>query len=120
MSGQEVIPNKLGLPEVDFNRSYRFFHAFHELVRAGALESAHDVGDGGWLATTAELLMGSGLGARIECGLGDFRTGEPAWAALFGEPATSFVLLVRDECLETVRERFSEFTMLELGETMKE
>ena len=117
VSGQDVIPNKLGLPNVDFRRTYEFLGMFHQLIRGGLIESAHDVSDGGWLSTTAEMLFGTGVGAVIDFQLGDFRTAEPEWAALFGEPATSFVLLVREEHATEVMAQLSEFMVLDVGKT---
>ncbi|MBI3556087.1 MAG: hypothetical protein HY074_07475, partial [Deltaproteobacteria bacterium] len=117
VSGQDVIPSALGLPKVDFRRSYEFLGMFHQLIRAGLIESAHDVSDGGWLTTTAEMLLGTGVGAEVDFQLGDFRAGEPGWAALFGEPATSFVLLVREEDVVEVTAQLSEFMVLDVGRT---
>ncbi|MEW6057303.1 MAG: AIR synthase-related protein [Bdellovibrionota bacterium] len=119
VSGQDIVPDALGLPKVDFNRTQKFLSAFHRLVQTEAIESAHDVSDGGWLVATAEMLFGSGASARLSLELADVRTGEPNWATLFSEPATSFVLSVRREDLQAVREEFSDFTVIEAGEAFE-
>lgn len=117
VSGQDVLPNHLGLPQVNFHKTAVFLSRFHELVREGLIESAHDVSDGGWLVATSEMLFGTGSGARLNFELGDLRTGEPEWAALFGEPATSFVLMIQSEHLGTVKRALSDATLLEVGQT---
>lgn len=117
VSGQDVVPNKLGLPKVDFHQTYRFLGQFHQLLRGGLIESAHDVSDGGWLVATAEMLFGTRVGAELELALADMRAGEPEWAALFGEPATSFVLMVKPEHAAEVQGQLSDFVVLEAGHT---
>jgi phosphoribosylformylglycinamidine synthase len=115
VSGQEVVPGELGLPSVDFRKTYDFLGVFHRLVREGLIESAHDVSDGGWLVATAELLFGAAATAELELSIQDVRENEPPWAALFGEPATSFVLSVRAGDAATVLEAFRDFTALDVG-----
>lgn len=132
VSGQDLIPNELGLPRVDFKRMREFLSALHSLIREGRIDSAHDVSDGGWLTTTAEMLFGTGLGVELDLSAVVGKTaktntaawmareGEPDWAPLFGEPATSFVLLVNEtECDEVFR-KLAPFSVLEVGQTIAE
>jgi phosphoribosylformylglycinamidine synthase len=113
VSGQEHRWDALGLPHIDFDRARRFYIAFHSLIREGAITSAHDVSDGGWLVAMSEMLFGTGLGAELKLG------GEDEWTGLFAEPATSFVLLVDPEKRDRVQSALSDFNVTEVGHTKR-
>lgn len=122
VSGQEIAPNALGLPQVEFSRTKRFLKALHALIGQGLIESAHDVSDGGWLVATAEMLLGTGFGAALKLSAAPEWTrlgGEPEWAPLFGEPATSFVLHVADTAIARVKAALTGFKVLSVGQTIE-
>lgn len=120
VSGQDIEPNELGLPKVDFLRTREFLKTLHALIRESLVESAHDVSDGGWLVATAEMLFGTGFGAELviaSAACGNALSVEPGWGPLFGEPATSFVLLLSEQQAEAVRSRLAKFAVHEVGRT---
>jgi phosphoribosylformylglycinamidine synthase len=76
-----------GLPAPDVAAAAAAHAAVREAVRAGALTSAHDVAEGGLLATVAESCLAGGVGARLAL------AADPGDEALFGEcPGRGFVV----------------------------
>ena len=109
MAGQPISPNDFGLPQVDIERSRKYYPALHDAVRHGLFTSLHDVSDGGWIVATAELLIGTGVGvdiavpAEFSGGLAQF------------EPAASFVGVVSDENLDRLRKTLNGFNVWSVG-----
>ncbi|MGQ9919349.1 MAG: AIR synthase-related protein, partial [Bryobacteraceae bacterium] len=64
---KQVLRSLWGLPpEIDFEPEKRVQAAVREMVRAGAVESAHDVSDGGLAWCLAECTFPHETGARVE------------------------------------------------------
>ncbi|MBI2606737.1 MAG: phosphoribosylformylglycinamidine synthase [Deltaproteobacteria bacterium] len=121
LSGQELRWDGAGLPVVAFARTRRFLAKFHDLVCDGAIAAAHDVSDGGWLVAMAEMLLGTETSARLvftEKMLQRLRVqpGEPAWASLFSEPATSFVILAAEDRAAEIEKTFASDVIFDAGE----
>lgn len=113
VSGQPQSFQINGHPYVDFNHARNFYRAFYELVREGKIESAHDVSDGGWLVTLSEMLLGTGLSAKISV---------PSLMSeqdFFNEPATSFVVILKEQDFSVVAQKFKHFRFFELGHTFQ-
>jgi phosphoribosylformylglycinamidine synthase len=81
----EPLPD--GLAAVDLERVRAAHEAIREAVRAGALSSAHDIAEGGFLVAVAESCLAGGIGATLDLGPG----GEPL-TRLFGEGPGGFVV----------------------------
>jgi phosphoribosylformylglycinamidine synthase len=81
----EPLPD--GLPEVDLARERAVLEAIRDAVRAGELQSCHDIAEGGFLVAVAESCLAGGLGATLDLGPRD----DP-WAHLFGERPGGFVV----------------------------
>ena len=64
-------------------------------MRAGALSSAHDIAEGGFLVAVAESCLAGGIGATLDLGASD----DP-WAHLFGEGPGGFVVSGPREALD--------------------
>jgi phosphoribosylformylglycinamidine synthase len=78
-------------PELDLEKEKIYQAAVLEAIRAGVIESAHDLAEGGLAVAIAESLIGSkGLGANIEV------AGNPV-SALFSETQSRFLLSVKPE-----------------------
>ncbi|PKG25153.1 phosphoribosylformylglycinamidine synthase subunit PurL [Niallia nealsonii] len=78
-------------PELDLEKEKAYQAMVLEAIRAGVVESAHDLAEGGLAVAAAESLFGSkGLGADIKV------DGTPA-AALFSETQSRFLLSVKPE-----------------------
>jgi phosphoribosylformylglycinamidine synthase subunit PurL len=75
------------LPEVDLARERSVLAAVRDAVRSGALSSAHDVAEGGFLVAVAECCLAGGVGAALE-----FGPSEDPLCRLFGERPGGFVL----------------------------
>ena len=58
-------------------------------IAAGAIQAAHDIGDGGLLTAVAEMILSGGIGAEIDCTAGDTAQ---AWA--FGEDQGRYIVQV--------------------------
>jgi len=72
--------------DVGFPRAYALHRRVAGLVADGAVESAHDVSDGGLATALAEMCIGSCMGARLA-----LPEGQALWDA-FAELSTSYVL----------------------------
>ena len=78
-------------PELDLEKEKAYQAMVLEAIRAGVVESAHDLAEGGLAVAAAESLFGSkGLGAALKV------EGTPA-AALFSETQSRFLLSVKPE-----------------------
>jgi phosphoribosylformylglycinamidine synthase subunit PurL len=86
-------------PAVDLAAEKRLISLLVALATEGALQSAHDVSDGGLAVTLAESCFASdGLSARVS-----LTSKEPDEAALFGERGARTVVSVTPENLAAVR-----------------
>jgi len=74
-------------PPLDFAREKAVQKAVREAVRAGLLNAAHDVSDGGLAVTLAEMCFGKDLGCRLT-----LRSQVRPDALLFGEDASRVVV----------------------------
>src|SRR6202171_2931897 len=100
-------------PAVDLAAEKRLIALLVALAGEGALQSAHDVSDGGLAVTLAESCFASdGLSARIS-----LTSKEPDEAALFGERGARAVVSVTPENLAAVRRIAAQYevTVLEVG-----
>jgi phosphoribosylformylglycinamidine synthase len=95
-----------GLPAIDLDLVAAALAAVRHGVRSGALESAHDVAEGGLAVALAECCLAGGIGAEVElptgwpqpvagAGRGDTGgsdSGDEIFRALFGEGSGGFVV----------------------------
>jgi phosphoribosylformylglycinamidine synthase subunit PurL len=79
-------------PYFDLEEEYQVQQAVKELIRAGLLQSAHDVADGGLFVTLFEKAMAGSLGCMVDC---DHEIRKDAF--LFGEAQGRVVVSVRPE-----------------------
>jgi len=100
-------------PAVDLAAEKRLIALLVALASEGALQSAHDVSDGGLAVTLAESCFASdGLSARVS-----LTSKEPDEAALFGERGARAVVSVTPENLAAVRRVAAQYevAVLEVG-----
>ncbi len=122
IAASDPAPDGRGLPRVDFSRLSRFARAFHQAHREGWLESAHDVGDGGWLVTTAEMFFGTTFGIQIAVNSKQLpwlasNRNEPDWVGWFTESASGFVVMVEQKYEGVLEKTFSGFFVQKVGTT---
>jgi phosphoribosylformylglycinamidine synthase II len=87
-------------PAIDLDAEKRLQECLVALASAGAIESAHDLSDGGLAVTLAESSFASeGLAAQVT-----LRGTEPAEVALFGERGARAVVSARPESLARIGE----------------
>jgi phosphoribosylformylglycinamidine synthase subunit PurL len=100
-------------PAVDLRAEKRLIALVVALAAEGALESAHDLSDGGLAVTLGECCFASkGLSARVS-----FAGNEPDEAALFGERGARAIVSVTPENLAAVRRVAAQYEVaaLEIG-----
>jgi phosphoribosylformylglycinamidine (FGAM) synthase-like enzyme len=103
----EPLPDGLGT--IDIDAVAQALAAVREAVRAGALDSAHDIAEGGVAVAVAECCLAGGVGAEIElppvliapAGAG---ADLGVWSALFGEGAGGFVVSGSEEAVRALGE----------------
>ncbi len=94
----EELPSSL--PPLDIAALRAAQRAIFEAVRAGALASAHDVAEGGFLVALAECCLAGGVGAVLDLGATD-----DLERTLFGEsPGSGFVVSGSPDALAAVGE----------------
>ena len=92
----EALPDGLERTDIDAVRDAQA--RVREAVRSGAVSSAHDIAEGGFLVAVAEAVLSGGLGAILDLG----RSDDP-WRHLFGEhPGGGFVVSGPRESLEAL------------------
>jgi len=104
-------------PAVDLAAEKRLIALLVVLASKGALQSAHDVSDGGLAVTLAESCFASdGLSARVS-----LTSKEPDEAALFGERGARAVVSVTPENLAAVRRVAAQYevAVLEVGQVTR-
>jgi phosphoribosylformylglycinamidine synthase len=98
-------------PAFDLDKEYEMQDAIKKLIRAGVVESAHDVADGGLFITLLESAMPNGVGFDITT---DSECREDAF--LFGEAPSRVVVSVReteeDAFLDLMKESQVPFSLL--------
>ena len=95
LAGSELAKQRgeldVGLPAPDVGAVAAACATVRDAVRAGAVASAHDVGDGGLACALAESAIGGGLGGRVDLAPLRERGCSPE-EALFGEGSGGFLL----------------------------
>ncbi len=86
-------------PEVNIEDNLQLYRALSRAIEEGAVESAHDVSDGGLAVAFAECALGFGLGADLDLNLISSDTKNES-ALLFSESAGRFVVSVKPENAE--------------------
>jgi phosphoribosylformylglycinamidine synthase subunit PurL len=99
-----------GLRAVDVAAVRAGFDAIREAVRAGDLESCHDIAEGGLLVAVAECCLAGGLGATLDLG-----ASEDPMTRLFGEGPGGFVVSGSREALAALGERMPVAVVGEVG-----
>jgi phosphoribosylformylglycinamidine synthase len=94
----EALPD--GLDPIDVEHVIGVQAAVRDAVRSGAISSAHDIAEGGFLVAVAECCLAGGLGARLE-----LVTSSAPWEQLFGERPGGFVVSGPRAALEALGER---------------
>jgi len=123
LGGSEWLVRKMGKlagvgPPIDLAAEARLQRLLLELARMHALESAHDVSDGGLATALVECCtVGTPIGARIE--LPGETSQVNAVAALFGEAPSRVVISARADAAAGVleRARAAGVRALRIGET---
>jgi phosphoribosylformylglycinamidine (FGAM) synthase-like enzyme len=75
-------------PLVDVEMEKRVGNLVRDLIRAGTVNAAHDVSDGGALVAVAEMALAGGTGVSLETPPPDL----PAHALWFGEDQARFIV----------------------------
>ncbi|MEM9999123.1 MAG: AIR synthase related protein, partial [Bacteroidota bacterium] len=105
LGGSEYLAHVYGqttgdAPHLDLDEESAVQQAMLALIRAGLVQSAHDVSDGGLAVCLAESALASGLGAEVELDA----DGVPRLdAVLFGETQSRIVFTAAEADLDAVR-----------------
>jgi phosphoribosylformylglycinamidine synthase len=102
----EALPD--GLAEIELEPVLAALQAVREAVRAGALQSAHDIAEGGIAVALAECCLAGGVGARVRVGEDSFAAGADEGSdlvGLFGEGPGGFVVSGEAQPLEALGRR---------------
>jgi phosphoribosylformylglycinamidine synthase subunit PurL len=78
-------------PSVDLDHERRAGEFVRKLIAEGVTLSVHDVSDGGWLVTVAEMALAGNIGAKL---LPDWLLAGPDWP--FGEDQGRYIVEVKD------------------------
>jgi phosphoribosylformylglycinamidine synthase II len=95
-----LLHNQLGrrAPRVDLIQARRTFRALHAAMRAGLIQSCHDLSEGGLAVAAAEMVIGSALGLDLDlaaCFVDDDCDNDVV--VLFGETPSRFLVEVRPQ-----------------------
>jgi phosphoribosylformylglycinamidine synthase len=103
------------VPSVDLQAAPEVFARIHESIMVGLIRSCHDLSEGGLAIAVAEMAFAGGIGADL-AKLGSL----PDEVALFAESPTRFLLEVRPQHVEQLRQVLGPVPMREIGTTVKE
>jgi phosphoribosylformylglycinamidine synthase len=100
------------VPRTDLVAGPRTARAVSELIRAGLVQAAHDVSDGGLLVAIAEMLIAAPkLGAAIDLG----RVHADPIAAAFSESPSRYVLEVAEQDLAKIQAALKDIPWIPIG-----
>ncbi len=113
ISGQEHKLSQLqytqsGYSKLNYLNLKKYYQLVHECIQLGLIQSIHDVSDGGWLTTTAEMFLGTGCGAEINLEKNKIEN-------LFADFAAGFVCIVRDDKNAEFKDVLKDYFMQEVG-----
>ncbi len=92
-------------PQVDLAAERRVGDFVRRLIRAGTVETVHDIGDGGLLVAIAEMALASSRGVTLEAPPSDL----PAHAFWFGEDQARYLVATTPDHVSTVRDAADAF-----------
>ncbi len=104
LSGGEV-------PKVDLKLAPQVFKAVHAAIKAGLIESCHDLSEGGLAAAAAEMSFAGGLGVQLDIA----SVSSNPLVALFSESNTRFLVEVTPSSVAALKAQFANVPLLELG-----
>ena len=99
------------VPHVDLNAAPQIFKAVHAAMRAGLIESCHDLSEGGLAAAAAEMAFAGGLGVQLDVAA---ISSNPI-VALFSESNTRFLIEVAPGSVAALKTHFANVPLVELG-----
>ena len=106
---QEKVPHY-----IDPQKSWALYQRLGQAIQMQLLESCHDISDGGLLCCLAECCFGNDLGATI------LLDRMASLEDLFSESASRFIVSIREENLNTLREIFDNQHLHYLGQVQKQ
>ncbi len=92
-------------PQVDLAAERRVGDFVRGLIRAGTVETVHDIGDGGLLVAIAEMALAGSRGVTLEAAPSDL----PAHAFWFGEDQARHLVATTPDHVSTVRDAADAF-----------
>lgn len=99
------------VPKVDIALAPQIFKAVHAAMRAGLIESCHDLSEGGLAAAAAEMSFAGGLGVQLDIAA----VSSNPIVALFSESNTRFLIEVAPASVAALKAQFANLPLLELG-----
>jgi phosphoribosylformylglycinamidine synthase len=107
------------VPKVDVELAPRIFAAVHTAITRGLVRSCHDPSEGGLAVALAEMAFAGGVGADVT-EMKQIGPGLTDTARLFAESPTRFIMEVRPEHAEAIKETFTGLPLTRIGTTVKE
>ncbi|HEX4760004.1 MAG TPA: AIR synthase-related protein, partial [Thermoleophilaceae bacterium] len=107
-----------GLAPADLSLHAKHLELVRDVVRGGAISSAHDVSEGGLACALAECCIAGGVGARVDLAplLARLGAAAPPDDALFGEGPGGVLISGSVEALQGLAERVGADGLIRLGE----
>lgn len=90
-----TLPAGTDLPRVDLASAPALMAALHQAMQAGLVRSCHDMSEGGLAVALAEMAIGGDCGATLDLSAVPAAAGLDAFALLFSESPTRFVVEAR-------------------------
>ncbi|WP_020471233.1 phosphoribosylformylglycinamidine synthase subunit PurL [Zavarzinella formosa] len=107
------------VPTVDVSTAPKIFKAMHSAITGGLIRSCHDLSEGGFAVSIAEMAFAGKIGADIT----ELTTAAPGiddTARLFSESATRFVIEVKPANGAALKKMFDGLPLAKVGTTVKE
>jgi phosphoribosylformylglycinamidine (FGAM) synthase-like enzyme/phosphoribosylformylglycinamidine (FGAM) synthase-like amidotransferase family enzyme len=114
--------NEHGYPSVDLNRAPKFYRALSRLIAEGHVLVAHDVSEGGFLAATAEVMMGAPASVVIDLHKNPAKnhtenfTEQSLVISPFFEAPSAFVLVVTEKAAKSIEAALDAYWCQRVGE----
>lgn len=99
------------VPQVDLKAAPQIFKAVHAAMRAGLIESCHDLSEGGLATAAAEMSFAGGLGVQLDVA----GVSSNPIVALFSESNTRFLVEVAPTSVAALKAQFANLPLVELG-----
>lgn len=106
------------VPEVNADRSRKMMRSIHQAIQKGLIQSCHDISEGGFAVSLAEMCLAGNLGAEVD--LSSFSSDKSGEVSLFSESASRWIIEIEQKKFNQVEKIFSSLPFKIIGKISRD